>query len=196
LTVSTNEVSPGVWELHGLYCEEEIIEQIRAAESVERWETAYVGQYNNDTGSVDGIIIDTTHRHASVINSEHISNECKVFEAKLRNTCLPIIREVWGLDHLQIEGPQFVRYPTGGRFNLHRDWGRAFPNRCVSVILYLNDDFVGGELYFSEIEFVYRPRRGACVFFPSEYLHASLPISEGQKSILVTFLCSICSRPP
>lgn len=48
-------------------------------------------------------------------------------------------------------------------------------------VLYINDDFTGGELHFPEIDVTYRPEKGALIVFPSadEYLHGVLPVGPG-----------------
>jgi hypothetical protein len=48
-------------------------------------------------------------------------------------------------------------------------------------VIYLNDDFTGGELHFPTIDVTYRPKTGALIVFPSadEYLHGVLPVGAG-----------------
>jgi predicted 2-oxoglutarate/Fe(II)-dependent dioxygenase YbiX len=53
----------------------------------------------------------------------------------------------------------------------------------ISVVLYLNDDYEGGELEFKNQNVVIKPEAGSIVIFPSiePYYHASLPIKNGIK---------------
>lgn len=48
-------------------------------------------------------------------------------------------------------------------------------------VLYINDDFTGGELHFPKIDVTYRPEKGAMIVFPSsdDYLHGVLPVGPG-----------------
>ena len=48
-------------------------------------------------------------------------------------------------------------------------------------VLYVNDDFTGGELHFPKIDITYRPEKGALIVFPSadDYLHGVLPVGPG-----------------
>lgn len=48
-------------------------------------------------------------------------------------------------------------------------------------VLYVNDDFTGGELHFPTIDVKYRPEKGALIVFPSadDYLHGVLPVGPG-----------------
>ena len=48
-------------------------------------------------------------------------------------------------------------------------------------VMYINDDFTGGELHFPTIDVKYRPEKGALIVFPSadDYLHGVLPVGPG-----------------
>lgn len=57
-----------------------------------------------------------------------------------------------------------------------------------SSIIYLNDDFEGGSIFFPNQKFEYKPKRGSAIFFPSagtEYMHGINTIKSG---IRYTFL--------
>lgn len=77
---------------------------------------------------------------------------------------------------------QIVRYRTGGSFIDHRDTPvpGAKP-RALSVVCYLNDDFIGGATAFPEREFVFQPWCGMAVVFPHAMPHRSEPVLEGTK---------------
>lgn len=55
------------------------------------------------------------------------------------------------------------------------------PDVVFACVLYVNDDFTGGELHFPKIDITYKPKKGAMVVFPSadEYLHGVLPVGAG-----------------
>jgi predicted 2-oxoglutarate/Fe(II)-dependent dioxygenase YbiX len=77
---------------------------------------------------------------------------------------------------------QVVRYPAGGRYVDHRDTPApgATP-RALSVVCYLNDDFLGGATSFPEREFAFQPWAGMALVFPPELLHRAEPVVEGTK---------------
>jgi predicted 2-oxoglutarate/Fe(II)-dependent dioxygenase YbiX len=58
-----------------------------------------------------------------------------------------------------------------------------------SSILYLNDEFDGGELYFEEIDLLVKPKANQLVFFPSgaEFRHEVKPIVNGDRYTLASF---------
>lgn len=98
---------------------------------------------------------------------------------------------------------QVVKYPTGGFFNPHYDACVGNPEFCQrmdgnagprygTLIIYLNDDFTGGETVFPNINKTVKPEKGKAVFFYTtdkngtllkESLHAGNPIISGNKWI-------------
>jgi len=96
------------------------------------------------------------------------------------------------------ETPQLLRYGLGGKYGMHSDADSfcseqqrfyRFIDRDFSMLIYLNDDYVGGELEFKGLNFRYQPKAGDLVIFPSNHIfsHESLPIISGTKYALVTW---------
>lgn len=91
------------------------------------------------------------------------------------------------------DGYVLLKYLPGGKYDIHYD--QAFHEnktkgvRIMSSILYLNDDFQGGETYFKYQDYTVRPKPGRLVFFPSTYTHphAAIPVQEGVKYAIVTW---------
>ena len=96
------------------------------------------------------------------------------------------------------EIPYILRYGPDGFYNKHADaevfdidakrWYRVM-DRDVSLLIYLNDDFAGGELYFPTLNYTYLPKQGDLVFFPSNHLfiHESRPLKKGKKYAMVSW---------
>ena len=102
-----------------------------------------------------------------------------------------------------MEPPQIFHYAAGQEIKAHYDslydsehgYGQAGAyrgDRLATLLLYLNDDYEGGELEFPHTGFRHRGRTGDAVFFASLRdgkrdrlsLHAALPITAGEKYIL------------
>lgn len=81
----------------------------------------------------------------------------------------------------------FVKYRPGQHFKPHADHGFSY-NCTVSSVMYLNDNYEGGELVFNTLGFKIKPKAGDTIFFPSTYIysHGSLPIIRGTKYSVVT----------
>jgi predicted 2-oxoglutarate/Fe(II)-dependent dioxygenase YbiX len=109
------------------------------------------------------------------------------------------LREVQPFYSTEIEWfeyPEILRYHEGGHYQTHSDadnwvaddgkWSRGM-DRDFSLLLYLNNDFSGGELDFPHFGFRIRPEAGMLVCFPSDhrYLHAAQPTLSGTRYALV-----------
>lgn len=53
-----------------------------------------------------------------------------------------------------------------------------------STVIYLNDEYEGGEIYFPKQNFIHRPNKYSAVFFPGnnyEYIHGVKEITAGNR---------------
>lgn len=72
---------------------------------------------------------------------------------------------------------QLVRWPVGMSMRPHADRANAdgsphgMPYRAFAGILYLNDDYEGGELYFTALDLAIKPKRGMFVGFSGGFRH-------------------------
>lgn len=77
------------------------------------------------------------------------------------------------------------RYRPGQRFDWHADGAFRRANGEVSqlsFIMYLNDDFAGGETAIMDA--VIKPKRGMALFFRHELLHEGRAVLSGTKYVL------------
>ncbi len=83
-----------------------------------------------------------------------------------------------GFDYdLKIEAIEVLRYPDGTFCNTHTDKELITDNErqditklMLSMILFLNDDYDGGELTFKDQNLVVNPQKGKLVVFPCSFL--------------------------
>jgi hypothetical protein len=114
------------------------------------------------------------------------------------------VRGAYGQELEWFEWPDVLCYGPGGRYDPHADsenrdpstgeWRRVL-ERDFSLLVYLNDDYVGGDLEFPELGYRLRPRRGMLVAFPSDhrYLHAALPVESGTRYVIVSWAAAVGS---
>ncbi|MBX7145818.1 MAG: 2OG-Fe(II) oxygenase [Alphaproteobacteria bacterium] len=78
----------------------------------------------------------------------------------------------------------------GDYFKPHRDdASEETSDRVFAMSLNLNDDFVGGNLYFPEYGFNdYRPEAGSALIFSTTILHEAKPLLQGERFVLLSFL--------
>lgn len=119
-------------------------------------------------------------------NAELIDLHQEIYE-KLK-LCIDDYARYWGIDVVYYEAFNFVKYEgEGTHFNIHADHGPAY-NCTVSAVIYINDDYEGGEIKFPRLDnYVHTPRVGDIAVFPSNYIyeHASLPMKSGTKYCVV-----------
>jgi hypothetical protein len=92
------------------------------------------------------------------------------------------------LGDLELESMAVVKYTEGQFFSEHSDGGPHLPRR-LSMVIYLNDNYSGGEIYFTKFKSVFKPGAGTLFLFPptEEYSHAAQPVVEGTKYVVVGF---------
>lgn len=94
------------------------------------------------------------------------------------------------------------RYLPGEHFAQHCDGMYTNDDgECsiYSLVLYLNDEFEGGELEFPNSSFQFKPSAGTAVLFPHDMPHAALEVLQGTKFVArseLMFRCVDRQRPP
>jgi len=106
------------------------------------------------------------------------------------------------------ESWQLTKYEVGEYYKPHWDYfltdfetsdGKKL-NRTGTFLIYLNDDFVGGETYFPKLDLTVEPKAGKCLYYtypggpgdPSADLtyHEGKPVISGTKTIANLWLRS------
>lgn len=78
------------------------------------------------------------------------------------------------------------QYP-GTELKVHHDQGYD-KTLLRAVIIYLNDDYEGGELYFTQHDLKIRPKSGTLITFPGtdEYLHGVANVLPGKTRYVIS----------
>jgi hypothetical protein len=100
--------------------------------------------------------------------------------------CLQHYQSLWHLKMHYKEAFNFVKYLPGKYFKIHGDHGPYYA--CtISAVVYLNDDYEGGEIQFTRQGLTIKPEAGDIVMFPSNFVyeHASLEVFSGTKYSVV-----------
>ena len=76
-----------------------------------------------------------------------------------------------------------AKYSTGKEMGSHVDSYEDGRSPVLSVVLYINDNYDGGELYFKEQDVSIKPSAGSLIAFPSvaPYYHQSMTVTKGIK---------------
>ncbi|WGL61224.1 2OG-Fe(II) oxygenase [Pigmentibacter sp. JX0631] len=148
-----------------------------------------ISRKNNEGISEILEVIDTNHRSANSIRlSDLNSNEIPIIVQSLKKIQTLVgefATKEFGLTFNEFGDAELIRYNVGGLFKPHTDAHNENSHRALTVITYLNDNYTGGETYFPDQNYKCIPKTGRVLFFLSSELHASLPIIEGNKNIIV-----------
>lgn len=180
------QIGPDVLSLHVL--DSEACRQIISTAQGGDWTQAEITNYD-DKGML-AQYVDLQARNVQVKGPAVIPELCAHYSEILDSKALPVITNHWGISGLRLSGPQLAKYECGSHIRAHNDTATEFSAGCVTTLLYLNDDYEGGELIFPRLNFSYRPRIGELALFPSEYLHAVSPITSGTRYCFVGFFLS------
>lgn len=153
--------------------------------------------------SNDVVKIDTDYRDTftsvipySKFNIEEFSNLDQAFNASLSNIFLPAfgtaeadykaehqLETIWHDDY------SILKYGVGQKFVNHIDDHRDI-HRRMSLVYYINDDYLGGEILFPRFNISYKPNANELLIFPSTYVynHSVLPVIEGTRYAVVSWL--------
>jgi len=122
-------------------------------------------------------------------------------EDLFKNIVSHIVNPFYDVKLRDSEFPQCLRYGVGGHYSPHIDgrslwlsptgdkiW-RKSTDRDLTFVLYLNDDFEGGELIFPDLHIQVKPKPGLLVAFPSDqnYVHGVNPVKSGERFSIVTW---------
>lgn len=128
-------------------------------------------------------------------------------QARMAKTCRQRLQ--------QLETPAVLHYDVGQQIRPHFDFIdmgapdyaeqiRRLGQRMITFLLYLNDDYEGGETAFPELGIVNRGRRGDGLYFINsradrsadrQMLHIGAPPTRGEKWIVTQFIRDIALRP-
>ena len=85
------------------------------------------------------------------------------------------------------------KYDEGGFMsrhcdNIHHSHGQQYGYPQVSALLYLNDDYEGGEFYVARK--IFEPEQGSAIIFPSNFMfpHEAKTVMKGTRWSIVTWM--------
>jgi predicted 2-oxoglutarate/Fe(II)-dependent dioxygenase YbiX len=131
---------------------------------------------------------------SEIVVSQHEDNEYfKKFNDECENiinACLASYSEemMISYDTFNVEGFYLLKYNVGEYFGSHYDC-HSTNKRSIAVLIYLNDDYEGGELEFVHFNLKIKPKAGTVILFPPNYpyRHVANAVTKGEKYAAVTW---------
>lgn len=156
---------------------EETDELLNNTTSITRWKQWKASDDSYDFGYqkiINPSIIDETNERLISINKiirNAIVNSSKDY-ANTHNIDLGYLTPI-----------SIAKYSTGKEMGSHVDSYEDGRSPVLSVVLYINDNYNGGELYFKGQEVLIKPTAGSLIAFPSvdPYYHQSMLVTKGLK---------------
>lgn len=90
-----------------------------------------------------------------------------------------------------------VKYCIGWKLDPHYDQldslptFAGYPSRDLSSIIYLTDNFNGGNIFFPELQAEIEPIAGSAIYFPGtqDYVHEVKELIRGERIAITNFWC-------
>ncbi len=143
---------------------------------------------NNETFCLQKFVPQVKHiKEDDVYRDEQINISSQLFGA-LDETLKHYSTQIYPWAEKNIKSREqsmhLLRYDISGHLPAHQDQGVS--SRVLSVLLYLNDDYEGGELEFRHSNIKIKPEAGSVLFFPSNflYVHEVYPVTKGPRYAL------------
>lgn len=193
ITVSNPALGINVYEgaIESRDCEDHIntLESHLNGQTQWAWSGAYVttsDQVDLEARNAKDFKFNSTGLGPTTSENEKLYKMHESIFQKVRK-CMDDYGRYWGVGINSYEAFNFVKYEGAGtHFKIHADHGPTYV-ATISVVVYLNENFEGGELYFPRFDLKYKPKTGDIVIFPSTYIyeHASEDMISGTKYSVV-----------
>lgn len=162
-------------------------------------EAAEVIEVARDRQVRSGVLIDGKFRD----HEGRVSYTAQLYGARFRYPGLfPLMQRaamLTGLPYTHIEAVYVTRYPEGGLYNEHIDFGSEYEvDRLYTVLLYLNTvpEEQGGATVFPRLRVAVQPQVGRAVTWTNknpdgsghvENSHAAMPVTNGGEKWVIQF---------
>lgn len=156
------------------------------AESGLVWKKSTTVQYGSDQDFRNNYELNAT---LSAINGSSLTQNIhnQMYLLLLATTIPYAVKH--DIEELHHEDYNILKYSDNQKCDAHADSNTAL-GRAVSAIVYLNEDYEGGEVEFLNFGIKIKPKPGMLLLFPSNYpyKHIAHPVTSGTKYAIVTWL--------
>jgi hypothetical protein len=139
------------------------------------------GVYTGNNGTQDlHIAFDNNYKKVKKIIED--SFQCKVYDEGMTS-----IVELKTGDSM----PVHLDHGSAANKSVGLKTGAGHPTRDISSVLYYNDDYEGGEIYFPNQDLLIKPKPGMFICFPAkdEFPHQVKEIKSGYRWCSTAFWC-------
>jgi hypothetical protein len=195
LDYECSEVAENIFLINNFLKEEEClsINKIINDSSEEDWNTHYmngvIGLAERKYGRSD---IDNLLKEGLIEITDHWVDKNLSLPFEISDNISKKIRKIFEFsDSLNFDGVGTIQRQYAGAPLIEHVDNHSDPLIEYAVIIYVNDDYVDGELFFSRLNFSIKPKKYSMIIFPSgeNYLHGVKPPGEGPlRYVLPSFV--------
>ena len=163
------------------------------------FESKELGVFDQEKSVVGGesiFCVNKDVRDVKGVNFKEFDND---IDKWVRHLFLNVVNPFYGFNVEQYSWPSLLKYEIGGHYKEHIDADqevkvgtgeivyKKVSERDLSLILFLNDDYEGGDLVFVDQNIKIKPEPGLLVTFPStyNYPHKVEPVTKGTRYAMV-----------
>lgn len=129
-------------------------------------------------------------RSSKNINLDQLDPDLSKKIRKYLYACIKDYSNIYDIQLFSDEGLVVLKYEDFDKYEYHTDNGPDI-DRSVSILIYLNPKkYEGGQTHFKFFDYAVDPDTPSLVVFPSNYpyRHAAMPVTDGVKYIIVSWL--------
>jgi hypothetical protein len=118
-----------------------------------------------------------------------VSNLCNVINNYFGETYCSVMPSVRRWEKGELQTPHMDNIEPDGRipFTEKKDF-YPYPIIDLTALIYLNDDYLGGEIYFPKRNIEIKPKAGSILVWPASENHGVKKILDGNRYTIVCFL--------
>lgn len=140
---------------------------------------------DSEPTNTDNKLFDDRVIYPNGIMSLYTLNKMK----QIGNHLIENIKNVYDVSSpLYVDTACFVVWPKGSSMHPHRDnqdtESYSTPWRSHAAVIYLNDDFSGGEFSLNELKVSVSPKKSQCILIEAGLLHEVKKVLEGTRYTL------------
>ena len=131
------------------------------------------------------------------ISDESVQEKMKELDAKIKSFITQTYLADNGFDVVNYTWTrplELIRWQVGSLLGKHSDGPSdpaEFPLIKMGTLIYLNDEYEGGELVFNDYDIIIKPEPGDMIIFPNHYMHEVLKVlpkgSNTRRHTMPTF---------
>lgn len=131
------------------------------------------------------------------ISDESVQEKMKELDAKIKSFITQKYLSDNGFDVVNYTWTrplELIRWQAGSSLGKHSDGPSdpaEFPFIKMGTLIYLNDEYEGGELVFNDYDIIIKPEPGDMIIFPNHYMHEVLKVlpkgSNTRRHTMPTF---------